>query len=101
MLAAVGQQGDQHGQAPKVHDLLAELVADGQAGQGTAQLAQDARVVRERWGAQGHSLLKQLSPGGELEGWSTLARGKTPGTTGGCQEAWGPAPHRGVSRELD
>lgn len=91
MLTAVGQQGDQHGQAPEVHDLLAELVADGQAGQGTAQLAQDARVVRERWGAQGHSLLKQLSPGGGAGGVVYAGTGEDardhwglPGGVGSC-----------------
>lgn len=47
VVAAVGQQGHQDAEAPKVDDILAELIADGQAGQGAAELAQDAGVVRE------------------------------------------------------
>lgn len=47
VVAAVGQQGYQDTEAPKVDDLLAELVADGQAGEGAAELTQDTGVVGE------------------------------------------------------
>lgn len=47
VVTAVGQQGHQDTEAPKVDDLLAELIADSQAGQGAAELTQDTGVVRE------------------------------------------------------
>lgn len=47
VVTAVSQQGHQDAEAPKVDDLLAELVADSQAGQGAAELTQDAGIVGE------------------------------------------------------
>lgn len=47
VVTAVGQQGYQDTEAPKVNDLLAELIADSQAGQGAEELTQDTGVVRE------------------------------------------------------
>ena len=47
VVTAVSQQGHQDAEAPEVDDLLAELVADSQAGQGAAELAQDAGIVGE------------------------------------------------------
>lgn len=47
VVAAVGQQGHQDTEAPKVYNLLAELVANSQTGQRAAELTQDAGVVRE------------------------------------------------------
>lgn len=47
VVIAVREQGHQDVEAPKVDNLLAELIVDSQAGQGAAELTQDAGVVRE------------------------------------------------------
>ena len=67
LVTAVSQQGHQDAEAPEVDDLLAELVADSQAGEGAAELAQDAGIVGEHCrGAEGtRGEERRTSPGSE------------------------------------
>lgn len=63
VVIAVSQQGHQDAEAPEVDDLLAELVADSQAGQGAAQLAQDAGIVGEHCrGGKGNPRVRSREP---------------------------------------
>lgn len=100
MVTAVGQQGHQDVEAPEVDDLLAELIADSQAGQGAAEITQDAGVVgeccrwrrRKRWGKERENqpTLRASSPGRNPESRSTseawpLCLARRPPVPGGPQ----------------
>lgn len=97
---AVGQQGHQDTKAPKVYDLLAELIANSQTGQSAAELTQDAGVVREccREEERGTGRLGGgRRPATALSYWSWFKSCSTFAWQGGCLYQESLSEYQGLS----